>query len=214
MSAESAEEGGAAVAGGVGGFFVGGPMGAVAGAGIGMSVAGQLNAASSQSDVEKEKAAAAAAQAQEVAQREAFNDVQAQDQTFKSKLDFASSFASSGKQGAGIGSQLEIQRQSDLAIKVADEQASFQESMLRQGGSLDTELAGQYQEAGDLNAAGTILAGAGKMAAPSFGASNYNAGGTTSLPSLPSNYTNSNYQPPSFGGSQSTPGFSLLSGGS
>lgn len=142
-----------------------GSQGASAGtaiAGAGLQAYGAIKSAQDEADFDNKKAALQIAQANELQQRQMANDVINQNAAYQAKLDFGSAYAASGKEGAGVGSQLEIQRQTDLRKMIGDRDAAFQEAMYRSGAAMDQQLAGETKTAGYLNAAGAVLGGAGK----------------------------------------------------
>lgn len=149
-----------AVSGAAAGSILG-PVGAGVGAVVG--AIGGLISASDQSSIDKQKAQLEQAQAAQVASREAANDALKAQQTFTKQQDFGSLSAGSGHEGAGIGSQLEIQRQNQVATSIADQEASFQEQMLLAGASMQSQLAGQTTTAGYINAGTSLLGGASKV---------------------------------------------------
>ena len=155
--------------------------------GAGVQAYGAIKSAGDQSEIDQEKSAAQNAQANEIHEREAINDSLRASRAFQAKLDFAAAAAGSGHAGAGVGSQLEIQRQSDLQTKLSDEDAAFQEAMLRKGAGLDAKLAEDTKSAGYWSAAGSILGGAGKVLAPSSGILGRTVA-TQALPAVPEGY--------------------------
>lgn len=184
MSGAAVAEGAGAVVGGVGGFFAGGPVGAIAGAGAGMSMVGQIVSAKSQSEIDAEKQALENAQADQIATREAANEALRNDASFKSQLDFSSQAAASGHAGGGIASQLEIRRQTELQNSISSQEAQFQESQLRAGASMLGQLSSDTSTAGYLNATSTLLGATGKI----YNISAPNTAPTQSLPSIPRGY--------------------------
>lgn len=143
-------------------------------AGAGISAYGAIKGAQDEANFDRQKAATQEAQAVEIAEREKANEAINQSAAFNAKLDFASAYAGSGKEGAGIGSQLEIQRQTDLKNLVARRDAGFQETMLRTGAEIDKNLANSTESSGYIAAAGSLLGAAGK------GYSTYAPGGKPS----------------------------------
>lgn len=158
MSAAGGAAGGASVGSAAGPY--GALIGAVIGAGLG--VFGALKSASDEADAERAKADDQKRQAEEIAQREEWNDIVRAEQTYKAGLDFGAQAAGSGHGGSGVGSQLEIKRQGDLATAFADREAAFQEDMLLRGVSMTYNSANQTQQAGYINAASGIVGAAGK----------------------------------------------------
>lgn len=147
----------AAVAGAATGASVGGGYGAIAGAviGAGISIYGQLKSAEDQAALDEKKKKIAEEQANEIFVREQINETIRNQATFQAQLQVGSEYAASGKEGAGIGSQLEVKRQADLATALARRDASYQEHMLLEGGSLQGQLADITRQSSYFNAAGT-----------------------------------------------------------
>lgn len=147
-------------------------MGAIAAGamlfGAGVKAFGDIKSANSQAELERDKAVMAYRQADELEQRQMANDAVRQGQAFKAEEDFGAAYAGSGKEGSGLGSQLEIKRQADLAVAMADRDADFQAEMLRHGGDINNKLADETQTAGYLKAGGTILSAGGNFATSKF----------------------------------------------
>ena len=127
--------------------------------GAGVAVAGDIISADNQSNLDNERAQVAAQQSAELGQREASNEAIRNQQAERQKLQFGASYAASGKAGVGVGSQLQIQSQSDLQSMISNRETQFQELMLQQQAGIDTTLAGQTQEAGAIGAVGAGLGG-------------------------------------------------------
>lgn len=140
---------------------VGTGIGAVVGAGIG--IWGALSSASDQNALDQEKAQVAEEQAAEIQAREAANEVLANQNAYRQKLQFGASFAGSGKSGTGIGSQLQIQANTDLSNMMSNRESQFQEQMLQQQAGVDTTLGAETLTAGDISALGTAVSGATKV---------------------------------------------------
>lgn len=160
-------------------------MGAVAAGaaiiGTGLSVYGQIKSANDQADLEQAKAQLSRQQAKEILDREQINDSNQQEAAIRTKLDFGSAFAATGRQG-GLGSQLELQRQVDQQISLNDREAKFQAMMIEKGADLQDQAADNTRSSGYINAASTLLGGIGKAAMPSSGMTP--AGSAQSLPSF------------------------------
>lgn len=152
-------------------------------AGGAVSAYGAIKGAQDQAELDREKAELSKEQADELINREQINDALRDTNTFRQKLDFQSAAAGTGHEGSGIGSQLEIQRQSDLAKVLADHDANFQAQMLLRGGQMYNRMADNTEEAGYISAAGSLLGGAGRAAAPSSGVMPRTSG-AESLPSF------------------------------
>lgn len=130
--------------------------------GGGIAIYGAIKSANDQASLDQERAEIAKQQAQEIAAREQANEALRNQQAYRQKLQFGSSFAASGRAGVGIGSQLQIQNQSDLASMMSNREAEFQEKMLYQQAGIDTTLSNQALESGTISAIGAGLSAGGK----------------------------------------------------
>ena len=170
-------------AGGAASGSVFGPVGAVVGGVLG--AVGGLLAASDQAGLDEEKAQVAQEQAAEIEAREIANENLKNQTAYRAKLSFAAAYAGSGKAGTGIGSQLEIQRQTDQANMISNEEAQFQQYMLKQQAGVDTTLASETTTSGYISAGGSILGGVTSAARMSYsGGNNPGYGGTQQAPGL------------------------------
>jgi hypothetical protein len=134
--------------------------------GTGIAIYGAVKSANDQSDLDQERASIAQQQAKELDAREQSNELIRDQQAYRQKLQFGAAYAASGKEGVGIGSQLQIQNQADLANMMSNRETKFQETMLLEQGGIDTSLASSTESAGTLNAVGAGLGGlsaAGKL---------------------------------------------------
>lgn len=165
-----------------------GPYGAAIGAviGAGISIYGVLSSSGDQAAIDAEKQAQATNEANQVALREQQNDAIRNQATYQNKLNVSSEQAGSGHETAGIGSQLEVQRQSNLQTQIDDQAAAFQASQLQAGGAMQGQAGAETQTAGYVGAAGAGATLIGKLGAPTQGVSNYS--GIQSLPSPGSPY--------------------------
>lgn len=155
--------------------------------GTGIQVYGAIKSANDQAQLDADRADVARKQAIEIGEREQANESIRDQQAMRQKLQFGASFAASGKAGTGVGSQLQIQNQSDLLSMMSNREAKFQEQMLYTQAGIDTTLAQNTLEAGTLTAIGTGLSGVGSAAGiATSGGSNPGYGGTQSLGSYPS----------------------------
>jgi len=152
-------------------------MAAIAAAGVavvgaGVQIYGAIKTANDQAEMDLQRAAIANQQATEIGEREAANETLRNQQAYRQKLQFGASFAATGREGTGIGSQLQIQNQTDLANMMSNREADFQAKMLKQQAGIDTTLAGQTESAGVVKALGMGLGGATQAAgylAPRYG---------------------------------------------
>ena len=127
--------------------------------GAGVAVAGDIISANDQTSLDQTRAQVAEQQSAELGQREASNEAIRNQQAERQKLQFGASYAASGKAGVGIGSQLQIQSQSDLQSMISNRETQFQQLMLSEQAGIDTSLGGQAQEAGAIGAVGAGLGG-------------------------------------------------------
>ena len=177
---------------------------AVVGAGI--AVYGDIKSANDQASLDQTRAQIAQEQAGEIAARVSSNESLRDRAAVRQKLQFGASYAASGKAGAGVGSQLQIQAQADTQNLVSARESSFQEQMLQQQAGIDTTLGQSSQEAGTINAIGAGIGGASKAAGiATSGGSNPGYGGTAGLGSYPS-YTDQNYKMPALGSGMTSGG--------
>lgn len=140
-------------------------MGAAIGvAAIGTQVYGAISSASSKADAARQDAALKNQQADELLSREQINEQLILDQSELAQKSYGSAFASTGREGAGIGGILQIQKSTAQSIANDRRDADFKAKMLRAGANIATNLASDTETAGYITGAGTILAGAGKIA--------------------------------------------------
>ena len=165
---------------------VGAPVGiGLMAVGTGLSIWGSLSAAGDQANLDQEKAQVAQQQAAEIQSREVANENLKDQQAYRAKLAFGASYAGSGKAGTGIGSQLEIQRQTDQANVITNRESQFQQQMLQEQAGVDTTLAQETQQAGYISAAGSLVGGASKAyGIANAGGNNPGYGGPQSAPNL------------------------------
>lgn len=174
--------------------------------GTGIAVYGAIKSANDQAGLDEERAKIAREQAAEIASREQANESIKDQQAFRQKLQFGSSYAASGKAGTGVGSQLQIQSQTDLQNMMSNREASFQERMLMQQAGIDTTLADQTRSAGTLQALGAGISGVSRAAGVmTAGGGNPGYGGTQSM---------GNYPTPTSGGQRTALGAGAYGGGS
>lgn len=166
--------------------------------GVGIQIYGDVTSANDQAKLDKERAAIAQQQSDEIAAREQSNEALRGQQAVRQKLQFGASYAASGKSGTGVGSQLQIQNESDTQSMISNREATFQEQMLQTQAGIDTTLASQSITSGAIGAVGAGLGGITKGATlATSGENNPGYGGTAGLGPMPS--ANS-YTLPVFGG--------------
>lgn len=150
--------------------------------GAGISVYGAIQSANDQANLDNTRARIATQQADELAGREASNEAVRNQQATRQMYQFGSSYAASGKAGVGIGSQLQIQSQANLANITSNRESQFQQTMLQEQAGIDTTLAAQTEQAGTLNAIGAGLRGVGGVAGiATAGGANPGYGGPQSM---------------------------------
>lgn len=174
VAAEGVSIGGKAAAGAAAGSAAG-PVGTVVGAVVGAAVGiwGAITGANDQAEIDRQKAELARQEAAEVARREASNDAVAQETAFRERLDISADMAGAGHAGGSVGTQLEIQRQTNLQIKLNDEAARFQESQLLAGAQMQDTLANQTGSAAVIKSIGYGVTAAGGILSPRSGIVNY-----------------------------------------
>lgn len=127
--------------------------------GGGIAVYGAIKSADDQASLDSARARIALEQASELEDREVANEALRNQTAYRQKLQFGASFAASGRAGTGVGSQLQIQNQTDLQNMISNKETQFQESMLRQQAGIDTTMANQAETAGTINALGAGVGG-------------------------------------------------------
>lgn len=174
--------------------------------GAGVSIYGAITSANDQASLDESRAGVARQQSGEIAAREQVNETIRNQAAFRQKLQFGASYAASGKAGTGVGSQLQIQNQTDLANMLSNRESMFQEAMLQQQAGTDLQLADETRSAGTLNAIGAGLGGIARAGGiMTAGGSNPGYGGTQGLGAYPSTGSGSPW-------SLNVPGPSLGSG--
>ena len=132
--------------------------------GAGIAIYGDIKTASDQAAADNTRATIAQQQSAELQGREQENEIIRNDQAMRQKLQFGASYAASGAAGVGIGSQLQIQNQTDIQNMISNRETQFQEQMLQEQAGIDTTLAGQATAAGTLKAVGAGLGAASTLA--------------------------------------------------
>jgi len=125
--------------------------------GAGMSAYGMIKASQDEAAAREAKQASLNMQADELESRQRVNEALMQNESEKMKLAFGAAYAASGKAGTGIGSQLEIQRQTDLQALLQRREAHYQARVLRAGGSLEGGLAASVRSAMPYTVGGSLL---------------------------------------------------------
>lgn len=118
--------------------------GAAAGAAIGgsfLGVYGALKSASDEADMLEENKRLANEQADELEYREMVNEIARNQAAFKAELNFGSGYAATGREGTGIGSQLEIHRQVQVQNEISSREAQYEAAAIRAGGSYYGKMA-------------------------------------------------------------------------
>ena len=168
--------------------------------GAGIAIYGDISSANDQAGLDQARASIARQQAAEIDSREQANELIRDQQASRQKLQFGASYAASGKAGTGVGSQLQIQNQSDLQSMVSNREAKFQENMLMQQAGIDTTLGDETQTAGTISAIGAGIGGVARAGGLfTAGSNNPGYGGTQSLGGYPSLGANTTLPQPSLG---------------
>lgn len=125
--------------------------------GGGVSLFGQLSAASAQEKAAQAAAQAKYAQADELLAREAINESIMRDEATAKEGNYITAFASSGFEGSGVGGVLKIKQDLEQNISLAQRDANFKAKMLRAGADVDTQLASDIATAGTWKAVGSLV---------------------------------------------------------
>lgn len=152
----------------------------IAAAGLATSLYGQISGASAKADADRKNAQIKNMEADELLSRQTINEGIMRDQAELQGLGYQSSFASTGREGAGLGGLLTIKKNLDQNLILSRRDAEFKAKMLRMGADIDLNLASDEQTAGYISGAGTLLTGAAKIYDLSRGPSNT----TQSLPKV------------------------------
>jgi hypothetical protein len=134
---------------------------AIATVGTGLTIYGELSAASSRADAAQKNAAIKQQQADELLARQSINEGIMREQADSSSHSYVAGFAASGREGAGLGGVLKIKKDLEDNITNSRREAQFKASLLRQGAEIDSQLASDTMTAGYLSGAGTLLSGVG-----------------------------------------------------
>lgn len=120
--------------------------------------------ASSKADAAVKDAQLKNSQAGELLSREQVNEGIIQQQSELAQGQYGAAFASTGREGAGIGGILRMRANTALTISNARRDAEFKASMLRQGANIATNLASDELTAGYITGSGTLLTSGLKIA--------------------------------------------------
>lgn len=126
-------------------------------AGSGLTIWGQVSAANAQEEAARKNAELKAVQAEELLARQAINEQIMRDKAEESGLLYGASFASTGREGAGVGGILRIRRDAEEAISLSRRDAEFKARMLRAGADVELSLASDAVSASWISGAGTLL---------------------------------------------------------
>jgi len=156
-------------------------MAAAAVVAAGIAVYGDIKSSNDQAQLDAERANIAGQQSKELGDREASNEAVRNQLAMRQKLQFGSSYAASGKAGVGLGSQLQIQNQTDLQNMTSNRETMFQQQMLQEQAGIDTSLGSQALTAGTVSAVGAGVGGLASAARiGTAGGANPGYGGTQS----------------------------------
>lgn len=135
--------------------------------GTGFSIFSQIEEAKAQEEAALAQATAKEAQAVELLRRNEFNIDQLQREATRFKARQLGAVVASGATIDSSVSLLQLEQTNrDLfrEISAQREEALFKARALRAGADIDTRLAGDIREAGNLRAIGTAIGGAGRLA--------------------------------------------------
>ncbi len=140
-----------------------GPWGAAAGAvlGAGLSIFGQLSAASAKQNAEQQQAAIEQAKAMELMRRQAINDQISAEQGSRQASTIGAEQSTSAEQ-SGIGMQLASLYATQRSIQNADTATTWQANMTQLGATQDVIAGNAAMTAGYIGSASTVLTGAGQ----------------------------------------------------
>lgn len=156
-------------------------------ASIGSQVVGSIMSSKSKADAAKQDAALKNMQADELISRETVNEQIIQEQSDIQQREFGAAFASTGREGAGIGGILQIRKTTAQTIANDQRDAQFKAMMLRSGANIANSLASDEIASGYVTGAGTLLSGGAKLASAFRKASS----STESLPTTGADTTSS-----------------------
>lgn len=128
--------------------------------GTGVSVAGQLSAASAQAEAAKKNAELKQQQAVEIEQRNAINEEILSEQFDIAKTRYGT-LAQSGSET--VGGLVKMISDFEKNKEIRNREVAFKTKMLRAGAEQDLTLSSDIATSGTLGAAGTILTGAGTV---------------------------------------------------
>lgn len=135
-------------------------------AGAGLQAYGQYKSAQDQAWAARQQAKLKRAQANEIRERLALETKQIARKGENVKANQALAFA---KGGVALGAGAPLIAMEDTNSKIADEieftrrDALFRATQIEQGAKYEEKAAGQYQTAGNIGAAGTLLGAAGRL---------------------------------------------------
>jgi hypothetical protein len=132
-------------------------LGAVAAVGVGTKIVGDIVGANAQADAAKREAALKNQQADELLSRQSVNERIMLEQDQQAEHEFGAAFASTGREGGGIGGMLTIHKNTLDAIANTRRDAEFKAQMIRAGAESDIQLASDRTTASYITGAGTLL---------------------------------------------------------
>lgn len=151
--------------------------------GTAIQVGGSIDSASQKASAAKQDADLKDAQADELISREQINEGLIQDQSQINQKEYSAAFASSGREGSGIGGVLQLRSNTATTIANSQRDAQFKASMLRAGANISDNLASDEITAGYITGGGTLLTGATKIAS-AIGGGGQSSGQTKGLPTV------------------------------
>ncbi len=129
----------------------------IAAVGTGTQVYGSISSANNQAEAQRRDAALKNEQANEILAREAINRTAIDKQTVLDQGAYAAAFAASGREGGGIGGQIDIFNSAQEIISNARREAKYKSDALRQGADIQASLASDIVSSSYYTGAGTLL---------------------------------------------------------
>lgn len=126
-------------------------------ASTGMEVYGKIAAANAQSQARAQELKLKNIQADEILSREAVNEQVIQDNSKRTESAYSTAFAATGREGAGVGGQIQIHKFTQDQVANLNRDANFKANMIRAGANIEANLASDVVSASYISGAGTLL---------------------------------------------------------
>lgn len=136
---------------------------AISAAGTLTSTVANIAGGVSKAEALKKEAGLKNLQADELLSRQAINEEAIREQGERLALGYGASFASTGRDGGGIGGMLRIKKDIEDNISNNRREAEFKAKMLRAGADVDLSLSSDSITSGLLTGTGTLLGGIGSL---------------------------------------------------